>query len=485
MARLQFRLEPTKEKIAVRNTNISNEMIAPQLGDQFVTDLIKEYTIISDEVRSANFKKAIECMKVTTIANTLKRIDSLYTERFGVTVKHISSSFTGPAACLSLPPEGFSVLSQDVSTDFYETVERESNKQNIKRTVTDEDIDNIVDITDDNLAVQINKSVKGLKTALNTDGITFDLQRAKIHGLPKDYTINIINDFTLIKTFDLTPEELVAIELHEFGHAWTYLEYGYRSVINTTVMSDTMLDLVRNKNKSPKESLIMAYEKATGDSTLRSIKDKSMFTVVTVALTRLANMNSATHAFTDSEQLADSFSGRFGMSGALASALDKMGNEYRTSMVSVKTEMFMVSLIVILNTILCILTSSALAILLAPVGVGLTILTYRLIFDGERINENMAYDTDIRRLERIKNEIIRNIRTLNLDGDITKKLLKQYKIVDDIVKKTPEQWIGPIEKIGRVLWNSNKVEIKRIEQLTEDLMDNDLYAKAAELKFTV
>ena len=97
----------------------------------------------------------------------------------------------------------------------------------------------------------------------------------------------------------------------------------------------------------------------------------------------------------------------------------------------------------------------------------------------------MTYDTDIRRLERIKNEIIRNIRTLNLDGDVTKKLLKQYKIVDDIVKKTPEQWIGPIEKIGRVLWNSNKVEIKRIEQLTEDLMDNDLYAKAAELKFTV
>ena len=95
-------------------------------------------------------------------------------------------------------------------------------------------------------------------------------------------------------------------------------------------MTDTILENISTKNRSPKEAIKIAYERATGEKInskdLEGINPISTVIYLTEKFTRYITGHNV-HSYTDSEQLADQFAVRFGQGNYLASALAKFGKD--------------------------------------------------------------------------------------------------------------------------------------------------------------
>lgn len=464
------------EKISVPKFKLSTESIAPQVGDYVVTEMNKIHEEIL-EIGRDQYRKGKDRMfnlsKIPAVKDLMDRFDILISKRFGMEFNTTHTNMT-LAACIPVPPKKSNILNRwasDLSSAESEGLTAAEEKK-------------IIDSVKSSQAI--------LDEHLKTKAVIFDLNKAIIRGLPADYKVNLICNYMGMVEIELTAQEATSVMLHEIGHCWTHLEYSYRNTRNTTVLLDTFMDNYRNKNKTAKESLVLGYIAATNDSSARELLDKNtpaVFAVLTKNYLSFCSeyVTGGTHQYTDSEQLADSFASKFGLGGDIVSALTKAQID----------NMDIIYASTIISGISGAITVFATIGLLCMGGVGILLalytgifsfffigLFYNLLFRGERITEEMTYDVGLRRFQRIKNETIKVLRTTELSKDDMKTLLDSIDIIDENMKifaKYVKEKDGPVERIVR-MFNSNKVEIKRLEQMTEDLMENKLHVAANKLK---
>ena len=481
-----FKPEPT----------VSNEMIAPQVNDYIVPALAEQFQIILDELGKLSTlpKKIKDIYTIPTIKEAFRRMDVLYTDRFGITVQNIPTEVSTLAACIPIKPEGFSQLQNGNTNEFIKEIEETISEEikQIDQKVIDEYacFGNIASIE------QMRRSYNSLQDSLKTKDVVFDLNKAKVYNLPKEYKVYMIGDPRDWIEYNLTNMELVAIFLHEMGHIWTHLEYMYRNYMNTTVLIDTFLDNLRNKNRTAKESIILTIKAMNPKSEIDKVKDKNAVTVAIASIKEYYNFLTDTaytshyHGFVDSEQLADQFAANFGLGAHIVSGLQKAEKKLMEDFKSISRVSLVSSVITSsLYVYLCVL--GTLTTGLAPIVLGsltflsLCTLIYTLLIRPLTTNENSKIQSYVemqKRFERARLDSVRMLRTSDLPKDLVKQLLTDLDSINASMSK-----LEPVAKFDIVnkLWgtfNANKVEMERIEQVTENLMDNELYVLSNKIK---
>lgn len=494
---------------------VSTEMIDFQVNDYVVTRLDEIFAKLIDEIntRGSSLKNSAGLHKDGICSELIKQIDYVLTERFGMTYKSIAASennlYFGAAWFTIVPKNDMAISLQEFDglIDWYNTTARRTKKhKEADKPYTD--IDQMDFGTGKNVIAfmhQQKKSMDTLKSTLKESSVTVDRKNAKIQGLSKDYVNFISHDiFNYVKWLNLTNKELTAILLHEVGHSFTYIEYLYRSIANTSVLLDTFLENLEKKNKSPKDSLIIAFEKSTGKKAPDLKNSNKLATTIYIMdtfmkLNKYKNVESY-HSTTDSEQLADQFSGRFGCSADIMTALDKLYNYGKSSIKksasNVRTHND-AGVFTILLTILQVILLLVCAVLLLPGLIIALVLTwifgfifgYGTQYDNPvspipSLGLDNTYDNLRRRYVRGKNELVRRIRSAGISKQELSIVLKNIENIDKLVAALGPEKVGLMEFLFRKFGSKTKhlLEVRTVEQLIEDLSENSLYLASARLQ---
>jgi len=468
--------------------NLATEMIAQQQNDyvvKVIEDIFEKIISNTKEFGLDTAKKVFTNRKNKPLIIDL---DNVLSKRFGINYTHTFSTGSGYAVW-TIPPKNQNILNKNI-VEMSEAVDEYTKGQNDENTNTNSKNIHNADTQIKQIMYKWHKSMEALEKTMNTTGVRIDLEKAVIHGLPKEYEIFITCDLNImINEIGLDAKELTAVLLHEIGHSFTHIEYSYRSMTNTSVLIDTINDSV-NKNKSYKETLVLIYEDVLdgkrGD--LDGANDiTATIKIVDEYLKTSVGMIPTPHGGTDSEQLADQFSGRFGLGPELISGLNKMNKRFP------EQSDFMINLVISIITatfsfVIGLLIAGGLSggLFLALVSfttvmvVGFLTSFFNSILTNGGVNDAKTYDNSKQRLVRIKNEMIRRIRTENVDKKIKVAILHELDDVTAIIANTPDPSLPVTDRLIRMVSSSSRrlANMKQIEQITENLMENDLHASA-------
>jgi len=193
-----------------------------------------------------------------------------------------------------------------------------------------------------------------MKDFKNGHSFTLDMDKAYIKGMDRDKHRNIMfiefgrDQFgTQITGWDLTPEEMTAVYLHEIGHLFTYFESLNRTIVSNSMLLDSFIknkhavkdikikyrDIYDNDAKEMltlkgyslgliKGFLVTGFRYIT--NFIQVVDPSFAGAILTSNITRDNRLGGIRSSMTDSEVLADDFSTRMGMGRELASGLDRL-----------------------------------------------------------------------------------------------------------------------------------------------------------------
>lgn len=483
------------------NISISREMIEHQNNDYVVGTLNDLFQDLINNVKASKTKKASSLHKDNYTLDILNKIDYTIKERFGIETKLVAMDDSDNFGVYISSPREVDTIQEtmfnEVMSEFKSIIEKyKVNNTNTKAKNQVQELD-MSDIKGkDNLSFVYNyrKSINALKEKMRTSSVIIDRKKAKIIGLPTDYIAYISHDLpSFIRKMNCNAQELTAVLLHEIGHAFTYIEYSYRSVTNTSVLMDTFLDNIEKKNRSPKESLVLAYERVSSDkSTDYKTKDATTATIYMLdsyLKENRFNVTGSAHAGTDAEQLADQFASRFGVGEHLISALDKFRESVNNQIFGYRAQSLFYGIVVCGGlAVLWLCMGSWMGWYLLFIGAIFTLSAVLIDNPIEREGDPgyvTTYDDAKRRYKRIRNDYIRRLRS---NPSATKaeieSTINALDKVDRLIAAVPDAKIGIIDQIYRMCSSNAKhrLDVRNIERMIEDLSENSLYLAAAKLK---
>lgn len=475
----------------------SMEMIAPQKNDPIVNTLNGYFRELIEETdaSSTRLSSAEDFFKDAVTSAIFKKIDAALTERFGINFKHMGGDGVGYAV-YPVPPMQNTTLDRE-SVDTFDWLRTYLKKKSCKtgdvcNEYTEKDRSKYENAEDYNLDFKIImnnyfNSASEFEKKLMNGGVKIDLNKAKIIDLPEDYRVTLLIDpYMLIVKYKLTADEIVAALLHEVGHAFTHIEYVYKSVYVTSVVMDNIAEAA-SKGYSVTRTLNLVYKNALdGEEDLTKMNDvKALIKFSDKYMEQTLRMNEPNnHSYTDSEQLADQFAGRFGLGEPLGRALYKLHN-YGSSIDTVSGDtsiVFKAFITLVLVIVGFIAAMPIMIVILATFAYIFLLLSIVLIMTGGANAEELIYDLDRRRFKRIRNELIHSVRTMSLDKKEIKSIITNIGIIDKIIETTSKD-VDFIDKVvGNLPWAKASFNLKLLEQKLEDLTENELYLASAKLK---
>lgn len=478
---------------------LSTEMVRGRENDVRVKALTKEFESIVSVIKkvSNGGNKLIKQPLPRSVNVAMQRIDDIVKDGFGIPIKHVYKQGT-PYGVLTTPPTGVNAINKDLIQTHDEANLHYGNKTDTE-SLDGADIDDIVDL-DGNEEKIYNKyveSIARMNKAVGGGVVRVDNKTARITGIPKGVRVTVISDFfLLVNTCKLTGEELTAILLHEIGHAYTHIEYSIRSVRNTQVILDSISEYTATSTRGVDGMLSKLNKDLGGDDT--ELNGMTQVTAIGRVMDRYMktslSMSDSTHSITDSEQLADQFATRFGMGVSLAEALVKL------TTAGVKIERDTLYTFLLINIFYSGLYGIFLGIGVIggiTVGVMAMALAYCVILITQGViaaltaggaKTGVAYDSGDRRLRRIRNDVIRQIRLGYIDKRDAKAQLANIKLLEklerELIAVTPFSTKTVIDDFFKTLTTSGRAitDMKLTEQFIEDMMENKLHVLSQGMK---
>lgn len=471
-----------------KDLNVSLEMLDLQPNDKVVTDLIDYFNDLillnGDEI----IRSTYDMFKNKATLGVIKLLDSTITSRFGINFKHIATE-SNNYGVLTTPPVNFNVLNNDVE-DTYKSIKE--SVEELAPYFKKNKIENISDDTDFySIIANWRDSFKSLDDKLKTSNVVIDNKRGVIKGLPSSYNVIILGDlYFLIETLNLSARELTAILLHEVGHAYTHIEYSYRTVNQTMVLVDTIRDTIIKNNGSIKKALVLGYEKAFDEKlvTKSNTEIEAMIAISNKYLNSTRYISRQYHSYTDSEQLADQFASKFGLQLDLVSGLNKLTAYHNNPLVKlgdITLSLLPAAIIFGIASLSFLFGAGILVIGIITVYLFETIIE---IFDslttagGTR--RASTYDDSKRRVIRIKNELVRSIRLSNVDKATMGVLISNVEEINLLLNKIPDDKVSVIDSFFRKLFSvsDDAINSKLLEQMIEDVAENELHVISQKFK---
>lgn len=323
-----------------------------------------------------------------------------------------------------------------------------------------------------------------LRKDFNNKTGTVDNKNAKVSGIFSVYTHDFyLNIHSLVK-HKITVREIAAIILHEVGHSYTYYEFADRTDTTNRVLSE-LSDILKEGNPTKITYKFRELAKTMNEeedyfdevanSSNRTIMGVKFFKkyIQTVGK-QAANLK---YSETASEQLADNFAARFGYGRDLITALDKLytfSPEKSTFLYWFST---ITSILSMIETTIKVISTIFVAL---PVGVlyGLVALVF-FYFKGTK-NADYTYDNLFSRYERIKHQVIVQLKDETLSKEDTKLILAQLTAIDEIINKTRD-YTPILTVVSDFIFSPNRSAKEQVllEKSLERLAHNELFTMSA------
>jgi hypothetical protein len=476
------------EDIMKENRSVGIEGVKHQMNDPVVGELETCFTDLIRLTRNnpSKLANAISYFRDEKTKVVIDSIDNILYKRFGFKIKHVSYE------------RNYGVFPVTPITNNPISVDREDLRKYIdivlENQTTQPHINPKMPVSDEDAVKNVLWGIKELDKQMVKDGIVVDFDTATIKGLPEETRIIMFADYHfLIRTCNLTARQIVAILMHEVGHAFTHVSNTYRSIKNTTRLLETMKGEVTDESTG-KDIVRLAYRNVLGQE--KDVEDKSIPTLYVEFVDDMLRSNLGfdvgnPHYATDSEELADNFSAKFGLGLELAVALKGMReNGPSLSKLFFTPDSIIYGVYISLVTfVLSLSVTMAVAAPFVAFAIGyLLIKISRYVIDiitlGDA-SESRTYDYDERRVIRIKNTMVNRLRTAKLDKEEKKQMVANIEEVVStskfFIKYSNERFTAKFMN-NLLAFNRTARDSKKIEEAIEDLMENDLHVASNKLR---
>lgn len=313
-----------------------------------------------------------------------------------------------------------------------------------------------------------------------------DLKRTKITGsLLTDFPSRMgITRGLLSEKNGFTVREIVAIILHEIGHLFNMYLYLGDYVWLNYYLTEGVEALLGNKRTTIKTEILdedWLKENVEPELWEAFVNDRTESTTRMVVLSGYKKRqkhhitNNPMTAQRREEQMADMFPTRLGYGRDLVSGLYKMDRDWGdvddTGYTRVANVMFIAALLFPITTPIVILSMIFESIEKAVVG----------------YVENNAgkYDNNKERLEKIRRDLVHQLKSIDLPDDKKRLLLEETKFIENIIKEyTVSRTFYDRITTSLVPSARKRLSDTQLEENLEALVNNDLFVKAFQLKLS-
>ena len=343
---------------------------------------------------------------------------------------------------------------------------------------------------------------------IKQEDIRIDLQRVKIYGYNSKLNYIFIDENMMKKDYTLTSKEIAAILLHEMGHIFTFIYYSANIFRNSFNLIESLQLYSNGEIKKAESILITNDDKNKKYDVLirRRLEDLNLY--IKEFGNFILGMQGKDTLNRTSENEADEFAVKFGLGGALATALEKVliKDAYKNTtrlMIRLATIVYVlyvlffiiqiflsgmplfIPIILIISGVMAPVSIGLLSIYIMTVGVFMTIITKLLQYTGIE-TKSFEYDKITTRIERMKRDIIKMLRTYKLNKEVKDRLIKQIDTIEGSLKVIKDKLLDT--NIGAILTLSNmnfglETDLDAIyDMIVDRLTNNDFHYLAEKAK---
>jgi len=253
----------------------------------------------------------------------------------------------------------------------------------------------------------------------------------KVSGVYSQVTAEVFIAKQILADERFTPELCAAIFAHELGHNFTYFLYMGRVLTASHVMAQLSSAFKEIDSEQERAEFILAAAKKldveVDVSGLAKYDDVSITQTVLITQYQRQVCSATNTEFHDErtwEALADQYVSRLGAPVELAKGLDLIMRMYGDP--SYRTTFKHIMLETVAVTAVTLLTAGILPLLLIIVGV-----------TGGRSTE--LYDSTPKRFERIRLDIVQQLKQKKLPAELRERLLNELKDMDKLMSAVTER----------------------------------------------
>lgn len=336
-----------------------------------------------------------------------------------------------------------------------------------------------------------------------------DLKNAKVSGFFSKIGFPIAITKGLFVSKDFTSNEISSIILHELGHAFVFLAEMARTAKKNYIIESHVKDFAGLNDKTKRIDIVHKMKakkllnKDFDETTILECKDKDAALIVysNAHKYNMEDPSSFFHNMTQFESAADQFAVRMGAGAELTTALNKIYKihyggfwatfyYWRFQYASVQSLLISISM------------WFALPFILVSVGVSMLFVVpflatlfftdyYQMIISslfggiGRTYQiETSSYDKPEERIKRIRNEVVGELKKINLPTHKKKGILDILDNIDEVNKENAKYRVS-YETLETVFWG-NMIEFFKVNRKTrteqqqlEELINNKLYEHSA------
>ena len=288
---------------------------------QDATDMLQTWRNI---YMGGNYFNTNELIKDKAFQNVVISLERIFHNRFGLNIKlNLISNNKSVASATTITPLEENVIksnTEKIYNAFKHYLDKRTpaaakdlpmDTDNLKKEV-------LVVSSPSDVAYYYKNSVEAIEKQLKFKGIKVDTKKGKFIGLDKEIVSIVSLDYVqLIKDWQCTDREILAVIMHEIGHLYLGLAYSYRIYKTNLILTDSLIDEIHNKGKSPKGALTIAYKKATGEDLPKEVLNTKDEVAYIEALDLMYKYQNKAYgsviSYTNNEALADQFASRFGL----------------------------------------------------------------------------------------------------------------------------------------------------------------------------
>lgn len=338
-------------------------------------------------------------------------------------------------------------------------------------------------------------SSDGIRIINNAEGLIrggVDLKNSTVYGIFEELEGHIQMPVWSFREAKITAEECAAMLLHECGHQYTYFEFMSRTVTTNQVLAGIAMSYDNAHTPQQREMILLSAKKilklSDKDIDVKSLASSSsskvVETVVIASVVKKSTSELGSNPYDASswEYLSDEFATRHGAGVALVSALDKL---YR-QMGHISTRSTGVYVMVEALKIAAMVTSFALAATSnsAVAAIASRILEWAFgISIAIDSDSDKTYDKPSARMIRVRNQLVEALKNKSLSKTQQKALQEDLAYIDATAKRLNDrrQWLGVLYDFVIPSARRDRSQTALQKEL-EQLANNDLFAKAAELQ---
>lgn len=309
-----------------------------------------------------------------------------------------------------------------------------------------------------------------------------DYKRARVSGIFEKIPVEVGMSKPFLK---YSAEAMAGAILHELGHVWTFFEFLGLYTFRNAIISNTVNEYLNCKDEKEKFQFIIATKNIWGlemDEKIAQLDDETATKVIAGGMINnfKDGVGYVQYDQNTAEVIADQFAVRMGSSPDIFETLGDLSiNAIRAANRNDNFEIMKT----VFGAVVSVVSSVIVAPLALPMVIIATGISFLLPVMAAKVANGSTYDNGYERYIRAMYEEIGRLKKRDIPPEIMKMVLDNLLRYRKVIEKAPK--IDNLtQKIARWFSSDFREQEKKMkyQQLTEELLANELYIHSATLK---